>query len=644
MPSIQQELTVLGSKTFNLKELFTNNYFIIPDYQRGYSWETEHLEDLTKDILNITKIDGKHYTGTIVAAINESTSNTYELVDGQQRLTTLIIFLNEIYHYDPDLFKDIYPIFISRGTKGNERNVLTPNIETRKCFQYAIIQHQDFNAETKSHESIINASKYFKEFLRKDDVDPSVIYNTILTKLNFLFFTPEQNREIGIMFEVINNRGKQLSELEKIKNFFIYYATVHSRERLRKEINLRWSDIQISLSKAHRTSNDDENAFLRYCFIVFFKTSKDKSWYVYDECKELFNVKDCNEDYIDNAVDRMRDFVEFVALSAKHYSWFFNGDQFDIVYNGEIKTELTRCLTYLRSQPTYASIMPLYLSIMSRLDIPHQVVRLLNLLEVVNMRLYVLPDIFRRADSKQADMFEFAWEFFNDRNWNSENDPAITYYNQVAIKGDVFEWLFENLVQITDAFCPENRFIDNLELDYGESFNYYRWIGIRYFLSCYEEHIRSQKAKRSFEWKRLLTGKKNIGHNKNDQLSIEHIWASKNMEVEFPSDFHTKRRLGNFVLCGLSSNISLSNKNIPGKIAQLEELNGAGEGALDMIQVAELSKIFRLVDNEMTQRRKTKNYWREMADKICEQREEVFKKFALERWKLPNEKTTVINV
>lgn len=40
------------------------------------------------------------------------------------------------------------------------------------------------------------------------------------------------------MFEVINNRGKQLSELEKVKNYFIYYATVHDYKTLRDEINL----------------------------------------------------------------------------------------------------------------------------------------------------------------------------------------------------------------------------------------------------------------------------------------------------------------------------------------------------------------------------------------------------------------------
>ena len=634
----EQAKPLPNSKTFNLIDLFKNNFFVIPDYQRGYSWEEENLNDLLSDIENISNVDGKHYTGTIVATEQNASSGTYELVDGQQRLTTLIILLNEIYHFDKDRFGEIYPLFISRGPIGNEKPVFTPNAETTQCFFDAVIDRKPFNPETKSHELILKARLHFENYLLKESSDAGLLYRTLVDKLNFLFFTPEPSREIGIMFEVINNRGKLLSELEKIKNFFIYYATVQDKIKLRQDINARWSSIQMNLSKANRTSNEDENAFLRYCFIVFFKTSKDKSWHVYEECKAIFEVKNTDPKYVDSAIDKMRNFVEFLSNSSTHYAWFFKSDHFQNTYHGQFKDSLSNVITYLRCQPTYASIMPLYLSITARMDKPEQVVKLLSLLEVVNMRLYVLPDIFRRADSKQADMFEFAWEFYNDRSWHSDLELGVTTYNNIEIVGDVFEWLYQNLIQITYAFCPYDRLIDNLELEDNETFNYYRWTGIRFFLACYEEHMRSTKAKRSFDFKRLLTGKKAVGQHLNDLLSIEHIWASKNMSLDFPEDFHTKRRLGNFVLCGLSSNITLSNNSIPDKIDMLLEQNGAGEGALDMLQVAELSKICKNVTEELGARKKTKKYWGEMAENICEIRENAFKKFAFERWKLPNEK------
>ncbi|MBK7570056.1 MAG: hypothetical protein IPI31_19785 [Bacteroidetes bacterium] len=56
-----------------------------------------------------------------------------------------------------------------------------------------------------------------------------IICNVVTKRLGFIFYTPKYDKEIGIMFEVINNRGKELSELEKIKNYFIYYATIFDK-------------------------------------------------------------------------------------------------------------------------------------------------------------------------------------------------------------------------------------------------------------------------------------------------------------------------------------------------------------------------------------------------------------------------------
>ena len=70
--------------------------FQIPDYQRGYSWETRHRNDLWEDINNITD-DKKHYMGMFTFCIKQQDNcMIYEVVDGQQRMTTLIILLNEI--------------------------------------------------------------------------------------------------------------------------------------------------------------------------------------------------------------------------------------------------------------------------------------------------------------------------------------------------------------------------------------------------------------------------------------------------------------------------------------------------------------------------------------------------------------------
>jgi len=631
------------SKTFSLKNLFENNFFYIPDYQRGYSWEQDQLIDLVKDIDNISRLDHGHYTGTIVAAKETALLNRYELVDGQQRLTTLIILLNQIYLLDPEKFKEIKPLYIIRGEVGEEKVVFETNSETKNCFEESIIYQRPFNPTIKSHEAILFAKNFFTTWINDNSHQIEEIYATVTTKLNFLFYTPAKTKEIGIMFEVINNRGKKLSELEKIKNYFIYYSTIHNKETLRKDINDKWAQIQANLSKAAKTSNDDENTFLRNCYLVFFRSNKDRSWNVYDECKLEFDAKVQEANYITASVNKMRRFVIFLAEASLNYAWFYNQTHFLSTYKGDFIKEVEKCLTYLRCQPVNASIMPLYLAVMSRIDNPEQVVRMLTLIEKVNMRLYVLPDIFPRADSKQGDFFWYANQFYNDNSWTSEKSDAYTNYRAVKISGDIFDWLQAQLIQITFEFCSFERFVDNLHLKNDEDYDFYRWPGIRYFLACYEETIRSKRAKRTFDIQRILSGKKAVGENFNDQLSLEHIWASKNRQEDFPPNFHTKRRLGNFVLCGLSSNISLSDYDIPIKIDELIKQGNVGEGAMDMLQVSELDKVRTLAIEHTNKvyKRQTKYYWRDIAVFICDTREETFVEFSYIRWKLPGEKKAV---
>ena len=80
-----------SDKLKSLSHIFRDNIkYIIPDYQRGYSWGTDQLKDLWEDLENLA--DGRfHYTGMFTFCKIEQSDNWYHLVDGQQRMTTLII-------------------------------------------------------------------------------------------------------------------------------------------------------------------------------------------------------------------------------------------------------------------------------------------------------------------------------------------------------------------------------------------------------------------------------------------------------------------------------------------------------------------------------------------------------------------------
>ena len=89
-----QEKIMSNSKLETLSEIFNDKQFRIPDYQRGYSWVEEQLQDFWRDISNLN--DNRiHYTGMITVE-HKIETDYYHIIDGQQRLTTTIILLNEV--------------------------------------------------------------------------------------------------------------------------------------------------------------------------------------------------------------------------------------------------------------------------------------------------------------------------------------------------------------------------------------------------------------------------------------------------------------------------------------------------------------------------------------------------------------------
>ena len=613
----------------SIEEIVRNNFFSIPDYQRGYSWENGQLVDLIKDIEYISTKDHRHYTGTMVIT---SENGKYAVVDGQQRLTTLIILLKVVYDTDSVKYASIKESFLVRKEGGY---VLETNAETNRYFKEAILGNkQGIPCNIKSLSNLRNAKKFFESWIEQNSTDVDKIYSTVINKLGFICFSPENTNEIGIMFEVINNRGKALSELEKIKNYFIYYATINSQQSLRDKINDNWGEILRYLSEAGVTSNDEENSFLRNCYIVFFSTNKQKSWYVYDELKELYKPEDILN--LNDKVEDIESFIDFINEAARHYAFFYNGSIFQRDYQGELKDDFTIVLKRLRCHPVNASIFPLYLSAMSYLyQRTTEVLQLLQFIEITNFRVYVLPNTkIARADTHQGSLFSWAYELFNDREWNSNIDPDEYYtWRNRKIEGDIFSFVVMNLEDFIIDLCPEEVFIQSLTIDRDEAINYYNWNGLRFFLASYEEILNSNR-KESWDIERILNTIEDTKQMGNDYLSKEHIWASKNRVEDFPEKIQEKRRLGNFVLLGLSSNIQLQHEDIDQKVDILVK-----NSSISMLQI---NKLHAYLENAITiaqsrRERKTKYYYQDIAISLIDQRETELIKFALKRWRLPSE-------
>src|SRR5262245_16832377 len=95
-----------------LRQVFERGFYVIPRFQRPYSWEREHVEDFWDDA--IASDDNDYFIGSMVVFPEGQDRNTYSIVDGQQRLTTITLLLAALRNG----FRNISEEALARGTQG----------------------------------------------------------------------------------------------------------------------------------------------------------------------------------------------------------------------------------------------------------------------------------------------------------------------------------------------------------------------------------------------------------------------------------------------------------------------------------------------------------------------------------------------
>jgi uncharacterized protein with ParB-like and HNH nuclease domain len=206
--------------------------FEIPVYQRAYSWEKEQWQTFLNDLLEQIEGENNYFYGNILLETVKKDVK-YEIIDGQQRLTTLTIFIRSILNVLKKREKELEDfdfqtkenIFLKNG--GNIK--LRPVEYDRACFDSLIIDNQKkFETNTPSQVRIKEARIFFVTELEKLNTD---ILLRVLTKIETTDLTIielEGKKDSALMFELENNRGKDLTNMEKIKSYFMYQMYVYS--------------------------------------------------------------------------------------------------------------------------------------------------------------------------------------------------------------------------------------------------------------------------------------------------------------------------------------------------------------------------------------------------------------------------------
>ena len=625
--NIESNNTKHGS-LLSLNDLFNDRRFIVPDYQRGYSWELSQRKDLLEDILFISQTKHSHYTGTIVAAYKDE--SLFEIVDGQQRLTTIYILLGIIIkNFKEHLAQEQVAMIENLLGDGNSRRLTLNSTLDDYLNQILFTKNKIPDPQIKSEKNIQNACDEFRQWLSNNQNSISQIAASVYQQLGFLFFTPDNSKEIGIMFEVINNRGKPLSELEKLKNYLIYFSGKYNFNDLHKNINSSWKTILTNLSSCEKTSNEDEDQFLRFCWHLFDKTSKNDRYRIYDLIKEKYpvDVKYDDPDKRKSVEKELNELIEILTSCSDYYKDYINASHpvKGILHKNTI-------LESLSCQPSNAPIIPLYFSICLTLESEiyrDAKYRLFEILEKLNFRVYICPDVTKRSDTHQTELYSKAYTFRQDFN-NSDNKETVI--------NELKEWM----IDFIRSKASIKKLVEGLTLDKNEDYDFNKWNGLNYFLVNYEIYLNNKRTLQMSEYLyKMRDDLKPL-----DRIHKEHLWGRENRTEEGNNgwlDEHQKKRLGNFVLLEGGINSRCGKKSLEDKILIYDGKDHSETEKIERSNFYQVHEVVNLFPEVLKNPKITswknngKGYFRDLYTVLNDMREERLLKFAVCRWGFEDE-------
>lgn len=249
-----------GNETTILRYLEgKDDRYMIPVYQRKYSWRDEQCKQLYADLKKVISTKrSSHFFGSIVSSVEGDGSKTnHNIIDGQQRLTTVTLLLLVLCHMirrgemkpkRPNLADEIYETYLF--SKWDDEIKLQP-VESDRA---ALDKLFDFNhpEEFDPASRLTQNYKWFQRTLRKDEVVADDLYDAI-GKLEIISITLGTDDNAQLIFESLNSTGLDLSEGDKIRNFVLMGLNAKDQKRYYTEY---WKRIEEAVG-------DDTSSFVR---------------------------------------------------------------------------------------------------------------------------------------------------------------------------------------------------------------------------------------------------------------------------------------------------------------------------------------------------------------------------------------------
>lgn len=257
-------MALLETKAVTLRELLGNGRsFSVPPFQRDYSWTEDQWDDLWADILEIQSVpSSEHYMGSIV--IQRSDDRRFQIIDGQQSIATLSVFILAAIgrlqalskkggEEDEERARLIREEFVRRKEATSLMTVpkLTLN-ERNKGFYTDILTGQREPASLprlrKSDRALYDCREFFRSRMTKYDsgADIAQLVDATASRFIFIQITVQDELSAYTVFETLNARGVGLTVTDLLKNYLFSRFTIESD---REFFGRRWEMLLTDVSE-----------------------------------------------------------------------------------------------------------------------------------------------------------------------------------------------------------------------------------------------------------------------------------------------------------------------------------------------------------------------------------------------------------
>ncbi len=395
----------------SLTELFAGRIFQIPSYQRGYAWRHSQLADLFDDI-DLLPARQRHYTGTIVFLprlgsdeIVDAAGARYrvvDIVDGQQRLTTVIMLANALA---PRLADERRASLGGLVSLKLETGISQPRLIAQNAadfFRLSVLGlgggQSALGPRNVAERRLLEAKRIIEQYVSSVAADGDVrlnhLHDVIAHRLRFSTYEVDDESEVGVIFEVMNDRGKPLTEMEKAKNYLMYVDSKLDlpTHDLDDEVNKRFGRIYEELMLADLEGDDAEDQLLRAHWFAT-QDPDSKAWKGNKSIKLRFSLRD----HVDDHGLLLRDATGYVQSLADASAVFADlmrpdrGEAYGGIEDPGVRQEIKAWGHRLNLLGVKAALVPLLIS--ARLVLSSEgteFLRLLRLLEVFSARVYEL--------------------------------------------------------------------------------------------------------------------------------------------------------------------------------------------------------------------------------------------------------------